>query len=163
MIEQADGLRLFDCLPQFAPPRGGGGGTSFATGAFVKVKVGLRSSIAVFLKTAEVLAAFIRQSAPAHKFTTIVVFDSVQITPHRNQQNSCLPNLAVPVTSFSQVSIWVQLCNEHHARQMQSVHRTDAWAGRSVVLVLFHVGCRQAVAGSCSAFAYAVFRSALTR
>ena len=158
-IEQADVLRLFDCLPRSAPPRGGGGGTSFATGAFAKVKVGLRSNVAVFPRATEVLAAFVRQSAPAHKFTTIVVFDSVQTTPHRDQQNSFLPNLVVPVSSFTQGSIWVQSSNGPSTRMIdgaelrgvslpvcdgpvlfdarQSVHLTDAWTGRRVVLVAF--------------------------
>ena len=158
-IEQADVLKLFDCLPQSAPQRGGGGGTSFATGAFAKVKVGLRGNVAVFPKTTEALAAFVRQSAPAHKFTTIVVFDSVLTTPHRDQQNSFLPNLAVPVSSFTQGSIWVQSDNGPHARMIdgaelrgvalpvsdgpvlfdarRSLRLTDAWSGRRVVLVAF--------------------------
>ena len=158
-IEQADVLKLFDCLPRSTPPRGGGGGTSFATGAFAKVKVGLRSNVAVFPGATEALAAFVRQSAPAHKFTTIVVFDSVLTTQHRDQPNSFLPNLVVPVSSFTQGSIWVQSCNGPSTRVIdgtklrgvslpvcdgpvlfdarRSVHLTDAWTGRRVVLVAF--------------------------
>ena len=157
-IEQDDVLKLFDCLPRSTPPRGGGGGT-FATGAFAKVKVGLRSNVAVFPRATEALAAFVRQSAPAHKFTTIVVFDSVLTTPHRDQQNSFLPNLVVPVSPFTQGSIWVQSCNGPCTRLIdgamlrgvslpvcdgpvlfdarRSVHLTDAWTGRRVVLVAF--------------------------
>ena len=92
-------------------------------------------------------------------FTTIVVFDSVQTTPHRDQQNSFLPNLVVPVSSFTQGSIWVQSCNGPSTRMIdgaelrgvslpvcdgpvlfdarRSVHLTDAWTGRRVVLVAF--------------------------
>ena len=158
-IEQADVLKLFDCLPRSTPPRGGGCGTSFATGAFAKVKVGLRSNVAVFPRATEALAAFVRQSAPAHKFTTIVVFDSVLTTPHRDQQNSFLPNLVVPVSSFTRGSIWVQSCNGPCTRLIDGatlqgvslpvcdgpvlfdarrcVHLTDAWTGRRVVLVAF--------------------------
>ena len=149
-IEQADFLKLFDCLPRSTPPRGGGGGPSFATGAFAKVKVGLRSNVAVFPRATEDLAAFVRQSAPAHKSTTIVVFD---------KQNSFLPILVVPVSSFTQGSIWVQSCNGPSIRVIdgtklrgvslpvcdgpvlfdarRSVHLTDAWTGRRVVLVAF--------------------------
>ena len=45
---QTDILQLFDMLPQVDPPRGTQGGKSFAAGAFAKVKVGLRSNLAVF-------------------------------------------------------------------------------------------------------------------
>ncbi|CAE7528686.1 IPI1 [Symbiodinium sp. CCMP2592] len=160
-IEQSDVLKLFDCLPKAAPQRGSGGGISFTTGAFAKVKVGLRSNVAVFPKSTQVLAAFVRQSAPAHKFTTVVIFDGVRTSPHRDQQNSFLPNLAIPLSSFAEGSIWVQSSKGPHARTVdgstlqgvalpvsdgpvlfdarRQMHLTDVWQGRRVILVAFSI------------------------
>ncbi|CAE7240945.1 unnamed protein product [Symbiodinium sp. CCMP2592] len=160
-IEQSDVLKLFDCLPKAAPQRGSGGGISFTTGAFAKVKVGLRSNVAVFPKSTQVLAAFVRQSAPAHKFTTVVIFDGVRTSPHRDQQNFFLPNLAIPLSSFAEGSIWVQSSKGPHARTVdgstlqgvalpvsdgpvlfdarRQMHLTDVWQGRRVILVAFSI------------------------
>ncbi|CAE7555695.1 SLC24A2, partial [Symbiodinium sp. CCMP2592] len=160
-IEQADVLKLFDCLPKAAPQRGSGGGISFATGAFAKVKVGLRSNVAVFPKSTQVLAAFVRQSAPAHKFTTVVLSDGVRTAPHRDQQNSFLPNLAIPLSRFTKGAIWVQSSKGPHTRTVdgatlqgvalpvsdgpvlfdarRQTHLTDSWQGRRVILVAFSI------------------------
>ncbi|CAE7242699.1 unnamed protein product, partial [Symbiodinium sp. CCMP2456] len=99
---QTDILKLFDMLPQVDPPRGTQGGKPFATGAFAKVKVGLRSNLAVFPQASAVLATLVRQSAPAHKFTSLVVFDGTDISP------SYIPNLVVPVSDFKDGAIWVE-------------------------------------------------------
>ena len=116
-LEASDVLQLFEMLPMAAPQRGTEG-KAFATGAFARVKVGLRTNVAVFPQASRVFASFVRQSAPGHKFTSVVVFEGVRAKPHRDQQNSCVPNLVVPLSSFERGEIWVATDSGTVSRQV---------------------------------------------
>ena len=160
-LEASDVLQLFEMLPMAVPQRGTEG-KAFATGAFARVKVGLRTNVAVFPQASRVFASFVRQSAPGHKFTSVVVFEGVRTKPHRDQQNSCVPNLVVPLSSFEKGDIWVATDCGTVSRQVngqqqkgvllpvgagpvlfdarRALHLTEPWKGRRVVLVAFSIG-----------------------
>ena len=74
--------------------------SAFVTGAFARVKVGLRSNVGVFPNVTRLLARFVRQELPEHPFTSIVMFDDVQTDPHRDTQNAFVPNAVMAITSF---------------------------------------------------------------
>ncbi|CAE7227529.1 unnamed protein product, partial [Symbiodinium natans] len=171
-LEASDVLQLFEMLPMAAPQRGTEG-KAFATGAFARVKVGLRTNVAVFPQASRVFASFVRQSAPGHKFTSVVVFEGVRTKPHRDQQNSCVPNLVVPLSSFEKGEIWVAtdcgtVSRRVNGQQQKGVllpvgagpvlfdarralHLTEPWKGRRVVLVAFSIGAFSRLSAEASA------------
>ena len=171
-LEASDVLQLFEMLPMAAPQRGTEG-KAFATGAFARVKVGLRTNVAVFPQASRVFASFVRQSAPGHKFTSVVVFEGVRTKPHRDQQNSCVPNLVVPLSRFEKGEIWVATDSGTVSRQVngqqqkgvllpvgagpvlfdarRALHLTEPWKGRRVVLVAFSIGAFSRLSAEASA------------
>ena len=99
-ITRADVLKVFELLPKVKPPRGNdASASSFATGAFARVKVGLRSNVAVYPTVARLFAKFVQQELPGHYFTSIVVFDGVSAQPHRDSQNAFTPNAVMAITN----------------------------------------------------------------
>ncbi|CAE7844528.1 unnamed protein product, partial [Symbiodinium sp. KB8] len=153
-------LELFDKLPKEEPNRGAdGGGASFTTGAFSRVKSGLRANCARFPCLTRLLGRFVQQVDAGHVFTTIVIMDSVMTVPHRDAMNAPYPNMVVPLSKFEGGSIWVESGDGDVRRQFdgqmhtgielpvatsavkfdarRSKHLTCSWTGRRVVLIAF--------------------------
>ena len=92
--------------------------SAFVTGAFAKVKVGLRSNVAVFPRVTELLAKFVCQQLPNHRFTSIELFDDVQTEPHRDAQNAFVHNAVVAITSFKGGQLWVESASGTETRKV---------------------------------------------
>ena len=153
-------LDLFDKLPKEEPNRGAdGGGASFTTGAYSRVKSGLRANCGRFPCLTRLLGRFVQQVDAGHVFTTIVIMDSVMTVPHRDVMNAPYPNMVVPLSKFEGGSIWVESGDGDVRRQFdgrmhtgielpvatsavkfdarRSKHLTCSWTGRRVVLIAF--------------------------
>ena len=139
--------------------------SAFVTGAFARVKVGLRSNVAVFPRVTELLAKFVHQQLPKHKFTSIVLFDDVQTEPHRDAQNAFVPNAVIALTPFKGGQLWVECSSGTEAKRVhgqellgqvldiqqghalfdarRSWHCTEPWEGRRVTLVAFSIAACQ--------------------
>ena len=153
-------LELFDKLPKEEPNRGSdGGGASFTTGAYSRVKSGLRTNCTRFPDLTRLLGRLVQQVDAEHVFTTIVIMDSVMTVPHRDVMNAPYPNLVIPLSKFEGGSIWVESGDGEVRRQFdgqmhtgvelpvatcavkfdarRSKHLTCSWTGRRVVLIAF--------------------------
>ena len=162
LISPSDLSSLFSSLPHEDPSRASGcEGASFSTGAFCRVKVGLRTNMSRFPKVSQLAARFVRQQLPNLRFTSIVMFQNVMTEPHVDAQNSFLPNAVCALSDFKDGQVWVErdggdsvfdfqgtlrrgvdlsLDGSHavfSARRL--VHATRPWSGCRLVLVAFSI------------------------
>ncbi|CAE7434029.1 SLC24A2 [Symbiodinium sp. CCMP2592] len=161
-VSPTDLLEIFQSLPTEASVRGDPSqGVSFSTGAYCRVKVGLRRNVLLFPNVTKLAARFVRQQLPSLKFTSLAFFHNVQTTPHVDAHNSSLPNAVCALSDFDQGQVWVErpggqawcdvdgelrsgvelsLDGSHAvftARRL--THATRNWSGDRVVLVAFSV------------------------
>ncbi|CAE7224143.1 unnamed protein product [Symbiodinium sp. CCMP2592] len=162
VVSPTDLLGIFQSLPTEASVRGDPSqGVSFSTGAYCRVKVGLRRNVLLFPNVTKLAARFVRQQLPNLKFTSLAFFRNVQTTPHVDAHNSSLPNAVCALSDFDQGQVWVErpggqawcdvdgelrsgvelsLTGSHAvftARRL--THATRNWSGDRVVLVAFSV------------------------
>ncbi|CAE7293175.1 unnamed protein product [Symbiodinium sp. CCMP2592] len=162
VVSPTDLLEIFQSLPTEASVRGDPSqGVSFSTGAYCRVKVGLRRNVLLFPNVTKLAARFVRQQLPSLKFTSLAFFRNVQTTPHVDAHNSSLPNAVCALSDFDQGQVWVErpggqawcdvdgelrsgvelsLDGSHAvftARRL--THATRNWSGDRVVLVAFSV------------------------
>lgn len=162
LVSQSDLATIFSSLPHETPARASGGDcASFSTGAFCRVKVGLRTNTSKFPRVSQLAARFVRQQIPNFRFTSLVLFRDVKTEPHVDAQNSFLPNAVCALTDFEDGQVWVEkeggdslfevdgtlrrgvdlsLTGSHavfSARRL--VHATRQWSGSRLVLVAFSI------------------------
>ncbi|CAE7606611.1 unnamed protein product [Symbiodinium sp. CCMP2456] len=162
LVSQSDLAAIFSSLPHETPVRASGGDcASFSSGAFCRVKVGLRTNTSKFPRVSQLAARFVRQQIPNFRFTSIVLFRDVKTEPHVDAQNSFLPNAVCALTDFKDGQVWVEkeggdsvfevdgnlrrgvdlsLAGSHavfSARRL--VHATRQWSGSRLVLVAFFI------------------------
>ncbi|CAE7270056.1 SLC24A2 [Symbiodinium sp. CCMP2592] len=162
VVSPTDLLEIFQSLPTEASVRGDPSqGVSFSTGAYCRVKVGLRRNVLLFPNVTKLAARFVRQQLPSLKFTSLAFFRNVQTTPHVDAHNSSLPNAVCALSDFDQGQVWVERpggqawcdvdgelrsgvelsLNGSHAvfTARRLTHATRNWSGDRVVLVAFSV------------------------
>jgi hypothetical protein len=100
-----DLLHVFDILPKESFREAG---ASFATGAFCRVTVGLRANARAFPWCTRLFAAYLRQVAPDHFFSSLVVLDSVKTDPHRDSRNAPGATCLVALCPFEGGQVWVE-------------------------------------------------------
>ena len=119
---------------------------SFSGGAYCRIKVGLRNACHLFPKSLKVINSFAASIVPSHHYTSFVILDRVCTKEHVDSQNACLPNVVVPLSSFTGGDIIVKATHTARLRVSQGPvsfcareheHSTSAAQGRRVVLVLF--------------------------
>ena len=118
----------------------------------------------MFPRVTELLAMFVCQQLPNHRFTSIVLFDDAQTEPHRDAQNAFVPNAVVAITSFKGGQLWVESASGTETRKVngqellgqaldiqkgralfdarRSWHSTEPWEGRRVTLVAYSIAAR---------------------
>ena len=142
-----------------APVRGEQGG-SLSFGAYVHVRAGVRALSRVYPTLTRLLTRVLRHHFPGDTFTTLVVNFDVCAAPHRDQQNSWLPSLLLPLTQFVGGGIWVESPTGLETRIFRGrrvlgavaplrgptrlsarslLHATEPWQGSRVLLVGFHL------------------------
>ena len=117
------------------------------SGAFVRVKVGLRKACKDFPLSIQAINSFARSVVPAAVWTSFALLEREQTSERKDTANSALPNVLIPVSCFSagelcvhgppgQVELEVAkgpvtFCARHHS------HWSKPSRGRRVVLALF--------------------------
>ena len=144
-------LSLFDALPRGCSNRSDEG-ASFGAGAFVRVGVGLRQSCKAYPNSIMAVNRFAQGVVDSLHYTSFVILDNNLAKEHKDSQNAHLPNVVVPLSSFSGGDIVVKaegqevilnvsqgpvsFCAREHA------HYVTPFQGRRVILVLFSLkGC----------------------
>ena len=161
-LQGSDLSALYHLLPKESPVRGDPGlGSSFSTGAFARIKVGLRTNVRHYPRFTRLAARYVRQQLPEHPFTSLAVFSDVATTPHLDARNSAVPNAVLALSSFTGGAVWVAKdggpdtflvqgelrdgldldLTGHHAvfSAKRLVHATRPWSGHRLVLVAFTV------------------------
>ena len=133
-------------MPQSASNRGTQGAT-FGSGAFVRVGVGLRQSCKHYPNSVLAINRFAQGILDGLTYTSFVILDHNQAEVHKDSQNAHLPNVVLPLSSFTGGEIVVRtgagevvldvaqgpvsFCARAHD------HYTRPFRGRRLVLVLF--------------------------
>ena len=99
---------LFNLLPCDEESSRSSSGKSFFTGLYSRVKTGLRANCTLFPQATKAFNSYVRACAPAHRWTSLAVFEDVKTDFHRDALNSDWPNLVLPLDTFSGGSIWVE-------------------------------------------------------
>ena len=139
-------LSLFDALPQDRNDRNEQG-FSFSSGAFVRIKVGLRKSCKSFPWAIQAINKFARVVVPSGFWTSFAILERDQTSEHIDAANAMLPSYLIPLSSFQGGQLRVQSPNgvvhldvakgpvTFCARQ--HMHSSCPFRGRRVVLALF--------------------------
>ena len=139
-------LSLFDALPQDRNDRNEQG-FSFSSGAFVRIKVGLRKSCKSFPWAIQAINKFARVVVPSGFWTSFAILERDQTSEHIDAANAMLPSYLIPLSSFQGGQLRVQspsgvvhldvakgpvtFCARQH------MHSSCPFRGRRVVLALF--------------------------
>ncbi|CAE7237649.1 unnamed protein product [Symbiodinium sp. CCMP2456] len=110
-LSEGDIVKLFDLLPKEEQSGARDAhklGHSFTTGLYARVKVALRRNSRLFPNSTKVLASFVTQVHPSHKFSSIIIFDSVETSVHTDALNAPGDNLVVGLSDFSGGDLWVE-------------------------------------------------------
>ena len=99
---------LFNLLPCEAESSRSSSGKSFFTGLYSRVKTGLRANCTTFPQATRPFNAYVKACAPAHRWTSLALFEDVQTDFHIDALNSEWPNVVIPLDTFSGGSIWVE-------------------------------------------------------
>ena len=83
-------------------------GGSFTTGLYARLKVSLRRNSTLFPNSTKVITKFVRQVFPDHKFTSVIIFDSVETSLHVDALNAQCDNLVVGLSEFTGGDLWVE-------------------------------------------------------
>ena len=142
-------LSLFDALPQDRNDRNEQG-FSFSSGAFVRIKVGLRKSCKSFPWAIQAINKFARVVVPSGFWTSFAILERDQTSEHIDAANAMvakLPSYLIPLSSFQGGQLRVQ--SPHGVVHLdvakgpvtfcarQHMHSSCPFRGRRVVLALF--------------------------
>ena len=122
---------LFNLLPCEAESSRSSSGKSFFTGLYSRVKTGLRANCATFPQATRAFNAYVNACAPAHRWTSLALFEDVQTDFHIDALSSEWPNVVIPLDTFSGGSIWVEW--PHDVPQDTSLTYEDKNIGDRVV------------------------------
>ena len=138
------------------------GGKAFFGGAYTKGGVtGLRRSCRLFPQSLKCLTLLLRDAFPNKPFSSLVVFNNVKSTMHKDVHNAPYPNLLLALTTFQGGQVWMESSHGHVVRMVRGIprkgvllpvaqapqelqahncfHQTEAWTGDRVLLVGFTV------------------------
>ena len=95
--------RLADLLLAEAPDSDGrfSQGRSVSAGLYHRHKLGLRRLCTSHPQSVRALNSFVTFLAPDHFYSSLVLIDGIASVAHCDVANAALPNLVIPVTSFS--------------------------------------------------------------
>ena len=100
-------LQLVDSLPLGSSNRSPMG-VSFGAAAFVRIGVGLRQSCRAFPNSVQAINRFAQGVVDSLAYTSFVILENNLAPAHTDSQNSFLPNIVIPLSSFKGGEISVQ-------------------------------------------------------
>ena len=97
-------LRLFDGIPSeavgLANSHRDSVGKAFYAGMYSHGVTGLRASVRKFPEKIRSFTTLVRAVDPKAMFASLVVLEESRLEPHRDKNNACCHNLAIPLTRF---------------------------------------------------------------
>ncbi|CAE7311815.1 unnamed protein product, partial [Symbiodinium sp. CCMP2592] len=145
LFDAASVLSLFDLLPKADITRlSQAKGSVFAEGSYSHGPIkGLRHFIRIYPNVCRYLCACVLHVLPTHKFSSLLISDSVESQPHADPNNGPTLNLLIPLTHFSGGSLRAGDCDLDFSRgawafnARDGCHAVAPFQGRRVMLIAF--------------------------
>ncbi|CAE7256827.1 unnamed protein product [Symbiodinium sp. CCMP2592] len=145
LFDAASVLSLFDLLPKADITRlSQAKGSVFAVGSYSHGPIkGLRHFTRIYPNVCRYLCACVLHVLPTHKFSSLLISDSVESQPHADPNNGPTLNLLIPLTHFSGGSLRAGDCDLDFSRgawafnARDGCHAVAPFQGRRVMLIAF--------------------------
>ncbi|CAE7775394.1 unnamed protein product, partial [Symbiodinium sp. CCMP2592] len=145
LFDAASVLSLFDLLPKADITRlSQAKGSVFAVGSYSHGPIkGLRHFTRIYPNVCRYLCACVLHVLPTHKFSSLLISDSVESQPHTDPNNGPTLDLLIPLTHFSGGSLRAGDCDLDFSRgawafnARDGCHAVAPFQGRRVMLIAF--------------------------